>query len=278
MLLERILNDKRKNPMTIGQFLFLGTGSSSGVPVIGCSCSVCTSQNSKNNRLRSSGLLTIGHKRLLVDVGPDFRQQALSYGITSLDALFLTHTHFDHVGGLEELRAFTLKSSRKLPCYLSEESFESVQKLFYYHFHEKDEVSNRRAEFEYHLLKGLHGSFSCLGESFEYFHYIQGNMPVLGFRVGSFAYVTDLKDYSKKMIEHLKGVDILVTSALRFEHSKVQMNVDEAVAFIQAVNAKKSYLMHMSHELEYEKLKALLPGTIEPAYDGLKISFPLETK
>lgn len=262
----------------VGQFLFLGTGSSGGAPVIGCRCSVCTSSHPRNKRLRSSGLLSIGHKKLLVDAGPDFREQALRYNISSLDALFLTHTHYDHVGGLEELRAFTLKSDRRLPCFLAEESFESIQKLFYYHFREKESVSNRTAEFDYRVLPGSSGTFRCMDESFEYIHYTQGSMPVLGFRVGSFAYVTDIKEYSDVCLEKVRGVDILVTSALRFGHSRVQMNVDEAVDFIEAVGAKKAYLMHMSHEIDYEYLAALLPPSIEPAYDGSTIAFSWEER
>ena len=117
-----------------------------------------------------------------------------------------------------------------------------------------------------------------MDESFEYIHYTQGSMPVLGFRVGSFAYVTDIKEYSDVCLEKVRGVDILVTSALRFGHSRVQMNVDEAVDFIEAVGAKKAYLMHMSHEIDYEYLAALLPPSIEPAYDGLTIAFSWEER
>jgi phosphoribosyl 1,2-cyclic phosphate phosphodiesterase len=261
-----------------GQFLFLGTGSSAGVPVIGCHCAVCASSHVKNKRLRSSGILSIGHKKLLVDAGPDFRQQAIQNDISSLDALFLTHTHYDHVGGLEELRAFTLKNDISLPCFLSEESYESVRKLFYYHFQEKNPLNNRTAEFDYRLLKGSSGQFSCLDETFEYIHYRQGSMPVIGFRVGSFAYLTDLKEYSQELVEKVRGVDVLVTSTLRFGHSKVQMDVDEAVDFIKVIGAKKAYLMHMSHEIDYDYLASLLPQSIEPAYDGLKISFSWELK
>lgn len=256
-----------------GHFLFLGTGSSGGVPVVGCHCSVCTSLHPKNRRFRSSGLLTLGNKSLLVDVGPDFRMQALRHDVCSLDGVFITHTHYDHIGGLEELRVFTLKTDKQLPCFISEESFSSIQKLFYYHFQARDVGSNRTAEFDYHILKGAFGVFSCLDTSFEYFCYKQGNMPVLGFRVGSFAYVTDLKECGEDIKERLKGIEVLVTSALRFGQSTFQMNVDEAVDFIQSVQAKRAYLMHMSHEIEYEYLSSLLPKHIEPAYDGLKIDF-----
>lgn len=268
-----LLELKIRNKMRKGSFLFLGTGSSGGVPVIGCHCRVCESNDKKNKRLRSSGLLTIGSNRLLIDVGPDFRAQALEYDLRFIDGLFITHTHYDHVGGLEELRAYTLKSGVPLPCYLSESSLKSIKKLFYYHFVDNDANSNRIAEFDYRLLEGASGKFSFYDAQIEYLHYRQGTMSVLGFRIGSFAYLTDLKEYPEELKKKLNGVDVLVLSALRFGTSKVQMNVDEAVEFIESVHAKSAYLMHMSHELEYAHVKALLPSHIQPAYDGLEIEF-----
>ena len=258
---------------TEGRFLFLGTGSSGGVPAIGCTCAVCISSNPKNTRFRSSGLLTIGSSHLLVDVGTDVRMQCLAHHISSVDALFITHSHYDHIGGLEEMRAFTLHKGASLPCFISESDLRNIKKLFYYHFFEIDSVSNRAAKIDYRVLSGSSGHFSFEGVRLEYVQYFQGSMSVLGFRLGSFAYLTDLKTYPEDLIERLQGVQVLVTSALRFDPSKVQMNVDEAVDFIGKIGPQCAYITHMSHELEYEALSAHLPSHIRPAYDGLEISF-----
>ena len=256
-----------------GQFLFLGTGSSSGVPVVGCSCKVCSSTNPKNQRLRSSGLLSFQNHSLLIDPGPDFRQQALRYKIASLDSILVSHTHYDHIGGLEELRVFTLNRTSPLPCYLSSESLESVKKMFYYHFLKKEKHFNYRAEFNFHVLEGDSGAFAVGDALIRYMKYQQGGTAVLGFRVGDFAYITDLKEYDESLLHDLHGVKTVVTSALRFTKSRLQMNVDEAVSFINAVGAKEGYISHMSHDIDYDVLTSRLPPHIKPAYDGLQLTF-----
>lgn len=256
-----------------GHFLFLGSGSSGGVPVVGCSCNVCTSPEAKNKRLRSSGVLTLDGHSLLIDAGPDFRQQALAYHITAIDSLFVTHTHYDHIGGLEELRVFTLKNEQSMPCYLSQDSFSNIQKLFYYYFQKNETHANRKAEFDFRVLEGDSGSFA-LGEAIVHFmRYHQGSMSVLGLRVGDFAYLTDMSKYNDTLVQQLVGVRVLVIAALRYGRSRVQMNVDEACAFAASIGAKETYLMHMSHEIEYNELISRLPPNIMPAYDGLQISF-----
>ena len=253
------------------QLLFLGTGASTGVPVIGCTCPTCSSTDPKNKRFRTSALLTLEGKHLLLDAGPDFRMQALRHGITSLDALFLTHTHYDHVGGVEELRVFNFYTKAKLPCYLSGSSMEAFKKLFYFHFN-KPQFTNYTAEMEFHVLNSPTGQFELFGHDFRYFSYTQGGMEVLGLRVGGLAYVTDIKEYSEDIFDQLKDLEVLVVSNQRFGGSKIQFNFDEAVAFATRVAAKTTYFTHLSHDIEYHHAEALLRQGMHLAYDGLKLN------
>ena len=251
--------------------LFLGTGSSTGVPVIGCTCDTCKSDDPKNQRLRTSALLNLHGKKMLLDAGPDIRCQALKYHINAIDALFLTHTHYDHVGGVEELRIFNFLQKNKMPCFLSQASMDSFKRLFYYHFNEKSQFTNYTAEFEFKVLDNVKGSFEALGNHFTYFGYTQGGMDVLGVRVGNLAYVTDIKEYPETIFDHLQGLDTLVVSAQRFGRSAIQFSFDEACEFALRVNAKSTYFTHLSHEIEHQHGEALLRQGMHLAYDGLKI-------
>ena len=259
---------------TEGRILFLGTGASTGVPVVNCACKVCSSKNPRNMRLRPGILVSMKGKTFLFDAGPDFRHQALLHKIARPDALFLTHTHYDHVGGLEELRAFSYHNYVPIPCYLSQESFESVKKLFYYLFLPKSSGSNKTAELDFHVLDGAEGSFLCNGIQLNYFSYSHGSMNVTGYRIGPVAYVTDIKEFSTSIFQALTGVDLLILSATCFKHSHLHMTIDEAVAFAKKIAPKKTYFVHMSHEIEYESVSSNLPTNIELAYDGLEITFP----
>jgi len=251
--------------------LFLGTGASAGSPVIGCSCPTCTSKDPKNHRLRTSVLLTLNDKQILIDAGPDIRYQSLRAGLKTLDALFLTHTHYDHIGGVEELRIFNFRKKAKLPCYLSSSSMESFKKLFYYHFSNKSQISNYTAEFDFQVLEEREGSFELFGEKFEYVSYTQGGMDVLGFRVRNLAYITDIKEYPESIFDRLKGVETLIVSAQRFTPTPIQFTFDEAIAFAQRVGAKTTYFTHLSHDIEYSHADTLLRQGMHLAYDGLRI-------
>jgi len=253
--------------------LFLGTGASSGIPVIGCTCSVCTSKDPKNARLRASCLVTIEGKKILIDVGPDFRLQALRYGIDRIDGLAITHTHYDHIGGLEELRIYNYRQKMAIPCLLSRESFSSMKKLFYYLFEKEEGRISFTSQFDYQVLKKAREHTTFCSLPIQTFGYSQGSMHVTGYRFGSLAYVTDIKSYPETIFEDLNGVNTLIISALRFTESHMQLSIDEAVDFSQKVKAKNTYLMHLAHEVDYHHLKQLLPDTIKPAFDGLELEF-----
>lgn len=255
-------------------FTFLGTGASSGVPRIGCSCDVCRSTHPCNQRLRPSGVIRAGEKSLLVDIGPDFRQQALKYGLHSLDGLLLTHTHYDHIAGIDELRAFNFIQKKPFPCLLSKETLTDLQVRYSYLFKKKGEIESDAAEIDCQVLPKDVGEIEFLGVQIQYLSYWQGGMKVNGYRIGNFAYVSDIREYDDSIFRALKGVQKLVLSALRKEPNRVHLSLDEAVVFARKVGAHQTWLTHLSHEIDHETACRLLPPDVQPGYDGL--IFPFE--
>lgn len=262
--------------MTKGSLLLLGTGASAGIPVMGCSCAVCQSGDPKNKRYRASALVQCMGKTILIDPGPDLHQQAIRFGVNHIDGLIITHTHYDHIGGLEELRVFTFSRKTPIPCLLSLTSLVHLKKLFYYLFEPHAQDKTVPAKFDFIELEQDRGEVAFCDVPIRYFTYSQPSMEVLGYRLGDLAYVTDIKDYPDTIFEDLKNCKTLILSALRHTHSKLQFSVHEAVAFAQKVGAKTTYLMHMAHEIDHTHLEKLLPPSILPAYDGLEIAFELE--
>ena len=257
----------------MGKFILLGTGASAGVPVIGCQCVVCTSSSPYNQRLRQLGLLYLNDKTILIDVGPDFRQQALRHKIHRLDGLMLTHTHFDHIAGIDELRVFYFRQKQALPSLLSQESYEDLQKRYYYLFRPIGEAPTLSAQLELHLLPESEGNIEFLGLAVCYFSYFQGDMKVTGYRIGEFAYVSDIREYEETIFHALKGVKQLVVGALREKPSRAHFSLDEAVDFARKVEAKMTYITHTNHEVDYEAANATLPSDVRLSFDGLEIEF-----
>ncbi len=271
-MIESASEEMKRNT---GRFLFLGTAASAGVPVIGCKCSVCSSSSPYDRRLRPSGLLKIGDLSFLIDVGPDFREQALKYGIDSLSGLLLTHTHYDHIAGIDELRIYYLKTQKKLPCLLSKESLEDLQKRYDYIFQPMKEGSLLSAQIACTVLEKDAGKVDFLGVEFGYMSYFQGGAKVTGFRIGDFAYISDISKYDPSIFSALKGVNTLVLSALREEPSPHHLSLDEAVEFSRGAKAKITRLTHISHGLDHEKINRKLPPSIQLGYDGLEMDINL---
>lgn len=255
-----------------GKLIFLGTGGSVGVPVIGCSCEVCHSTDSLNQRLRSSALLRIGHQQFLIDASPDFRFQALKYGITHLDGLLLTHAHHDHVAGMDDLRPIYYRRKTPLPILLSNETAADLQIRYSYLFQSVDH-ENVGSRFDLQLLTHLEGKILFEELPIQYVSYQQGKMLVNGYRLGNLAYVSDIRQFSPSIFEQLFGVKYLIISALRRTPSYLHFSVDEAIDFANELKVKRAWLTHLSHELEYHQTNAYLPSHIRLAYDGLEIDF-----
>ena len=260
------------------RLLFLGTGGSMGIPVIGCSCKVCSSTNPKNQRMRPSVLLQYSGKQVLIDCGPDFHAQALRFGIKHLDGLSLTHAHNDHTAGLDELRALYMVNKTPMSCLLSKETKQDVVKRFDYMVKSYDHVQGAKplvSKFEFVEIPSDTCQVNFLDVKWDVFSYHQMGMKVNGFRSGSFAYVTDIRDYDDRIFESLQNLDTLVVSALRFTPSPFHFSVDEAIEFIRKTGAKNAYLNHIAHELEHETAESYLPSGIHCAYDGLSLPINL---
>jgi phosphoribosyl 1,2-cyclic phosphate phosphodiesterase len=258
-----------------GRFLFLGTGGASGIPMIGCDCEVCRSVSPFNKRSRSAGLIQIEEKNTLIDVGPDFRTQALNFNIKHLNAVLLTHAHADHIAGIDDLRAYYFLEKKRIPCILSRETFEEIKLRYHYMLKPVTPEKSLSAQIDFQTLPDDFGDFELEGMHFKYFSYFQEEMKVTGFRIGNFAYVSDIRKYSDQVIDALKGIDILVLSALRHVPTRMHFSLEEAIAFSRRTSAKITYLTHIAHDLEYAATSAILPPDVKMSYDGLDISIEI---
>lgn len=246
---------------------FLGTGTSQGVPVIACDCKICLSSDQHDKRLRTSLLIETGGTTLLIDAGPDFRQQMLRENVTRLDSILLTHEHKDHIGGLDDVRAFNYKSQDAIDIYAEERVQKALKKEYSYVFSEYQYPGVPKMR-----LNPLNDySFAIKGikiDPVRVFHY---RLPVYGFRVGNFAYITDANYIPEAGKEKLFGVKYLVINALRKEKHISHFSLREAIDFIKEISPKKAFITHISHQMGfYAEVSGELPANIFLAYDGLK--------
>ena len=249
---------------------FLGTGTSTGNPEIGCHCEVCTSSDKRDIRLRASVLLEIEGKRILIDCGPDFRTQMLKTletdYFTDLEGVILTHEHYDHVGGLDDLRAFCRNGA--LPVYTEDYVAETIRARVSYIFekHKYPGIPNLE------LISIKNQPFFISGIEIIPVRLIHGCLPIFGFRINDYAYLTDLKTIPEEEFEKLKDLDVLVINALRHKEHIAHQNVQQALQTIERINPRRAYLTHVSHHFGlHSQMEQKLPENVFIAYDGLVI-------
>jgi len=247
---------------------FLGTGTSQGVPVIACDCEVCLSENEKDKRLRTSIMIEDRGKVIVIDTGPDFRQQMLRENVQQLDAVVFTHEHKDHVAGLDDVRAFNFKQKKDMDIYATPEVQTALIREFHYAF----------AEYKYPGVPSLalhtieDDVFNIGDVQLHPINVWHHKMPVKAFRINNFTYITDANRIEEQELEKIKGSEIIVLNALRKTDHISHYKLSEAIELLEQLKPKKAYLTHISHYLgKHDDVQSELPSFIEVAYDGLKI-------
>ena len=251
--------------------LFLGTGTSCGVPMIGCECAVCLSQDPRDRRRRTSLSLSFEGQGILIDTPPDFREQVLEYKIPRVDAVFFTHAHADHIFGFDDIRRFNTMQGGMIPAYADKDTLASLHRVFDY-ISAPNTLGTYRPEIAFEQLDGPVRLKNLTVTPLRVEH---GNQPTYGFLFegggARLAYIPDCKVMPSETLSLIKGVDVIVLDALRHRQHATHMTIAESLACLSQVEAKEAYLIHMCHEVGHAELEARLPPGIRVAYDGLRV-------
>ena len=248
---------------------FLGTGTSQGIPIIGCKCPVCKSANARDKRLRTSALVSVGDKNILIDIGPDFREQMLRNDVSHLDAILVTHAHRDHVAGIDDIRPYNYYQQSPIDIYARSNAIEAIRRDYAYIFAQHIYPGLPEAN----LIEVSGSSVFSIGNTevvpIEAMH---KDMPILGYKMERFAYVTDANYIAPTELDKIKDMDVLVINALRQEKHFSHFSLAEALEVIDFLKPRKAYLTHMSHEMGfYDRVSRSLPENVFLAYDGLTV-------
>jgi len=253
-----------------GVLTLLGTAGSLGIPVVGCRCKVCLSSARHNQRKRPCNLIQIEDKNYLLDAGPDFREQALKHHIFHVDGLILTHTHFDHVAGLDDLRVYSFLSNQPLPIVCSKQSKEELISLFSYLFQE-----NMKQKFTFFTLEDHKTRDVLTHLKLSYALYEQIGMQVTGYRFGDLSYVTDIKHYNQSLLDLIAGSKTLVIGALEWNPTRAHLGLHEVIALAKEAGVTSCIVTHIGHELDHHETNENLPSFVQLAYDGMSLEFTL---
>src|SRR4051794_6261884 len=246
----------------------LGSGTSVGVPTIGCHCDVCTSRDARDKRLRPSILVSYDERNVLIDTTPDFRTQALRARIDRLDAVVFTHSHADHLMGLDDVRPFNFRQKGQIPIFAAPETMSAIQRCFRYIFDDGKKESNV-PKLDAHLIDGA--PFDVYGMEFLPVPILHGSQLIHGFRFGSAAYLTDHSEIPDASMELLRDLDVLFLDALRYKPHPTHSTVERSVRTVEELAPRRAFFTHISHDLGHERAESMLPEHIRLAYDGLEI-------
>ena len=255
------------------ELVLLGTGTSTGVPMIGCDCDVCQSPNPRNKRMRTGVAVYAPDGTFLIDTSPDIRMQLLREQIGVAHAVIFTHGHVDHLFGLDETRLFPHRLGYPLPIYLEESTENTMRGAFGYAFKERPPEAKGWSipQFDVHRID--EEPFELLGQNIQPVRLLHGRMPVLGFRLNDVAFCTDVSTIPEESWARLEGLDVLILDALREKPHPTHFSIDQALEVVDQLKPKQTWLTHISHSLEHEATNARLPANVQLAYDGLRIPF-----
>lgn len=249
----------------------LGSGTSMGVPTIGCDCGVCTSPDPRDRRSRPSVLVQYEGRNVLIDTTPDFREQAIRAGIKHLDAVLYTHAHADHILGLDDLRPVTFRRQEKVPLYAGAHAADTIRSVFRYIFENTYKFGNM-ARVDLHPLED---EIDLFGARFEVVKVIHGDAEIDGFRFGSAAYLTDFSAIPERSLARLEGLDILFLDALRHKPHPAHSSVEQSLKIVEQLKPRRTFFTHISHDLPHEATNAALPAGVQLAHDGLQLEFEI---
>lgn len=257
--------------MTGVKLTILGSGTSQGVPAIGCKCETCTSDDPRDSRTRPSAMFSINGSNFLIDTSADFRVQALRHDIMNLDAVLYTHHHFDHIGGFDDIRSYNFLQGGPVNIYGMERTLNELKTTFRYAFGAAEQEGGGIPQVNLHAIPDTPGSIHIAGIDIDIIPVLHVSLRVLGFRAGTIAYVTDASDIPQASFDRLQGLDVLVLNALRHQSHPTHYNLEESIATAGRIGARRTYFTHMAHDIKHGRDSALLPDGIAFAYDGLVI-------
>lgn len=250
------------------QLTMLGVGSSAGTPMLGCKCDTCLSSDPRNNRTRCSSLIQLDNgKVILIDTGPDLRLQSLREKLTHIDAVLYTHTHADHLHGIDDLRSFCQIQRSQIPLYGNHDAMTHIAEKFGYTLREPGNF------WDLPVLKTnpIHAPFQLFDQTIIPIPIKHGNSDIYGYRIGDIAYLTDVSSIPKSSLLLLQGLKVLLLDCLRYTTHYTHINMEQSLQYASLINAESTFMIHMTHELEYAALSAQLPSNVYVGYDGLKI-------
>jgi phosphoribosyl 1,2-cyclic phosphate phosphodiesterase len=251
------------------EILILGSGTSMGVPTLGCDCDVCASTDKRNVRTRPSVAVQWEEHTVVIDTGQDFRLQALRENIRDIDAVLYTHAHADHILGMDDLRPLTFRRPAGIPLYADDSTAATLERVFEYTFSPHAKYPTR-ARVQLHRLNGYE-SVQLAGMRFQRVPVQHGDLTVAGYRFGSAAYLTDMNAIPDASLPYLENLDVLIIDALRWTHHASHNNVEQALQWVERVKPRRAFFTHIAHELDHAKTEAELPAHVRLAYDGLRL-------